>query len=146
MECNRDGNMEIVWLMWMCKRKVGLQVVEIANWISEHHSQNPRINSSSVIGFRTAVEDPSWKLTHTIPSSCCPLPLSAGRPSLESGRVASMILPKKSRFTFGALAFFPSPWKGRASISRAESSSPPPARYRACRASAFWRMVYFWYS
>jgi len=109
------------------------------------HSQNPLINSSSVIGFLTAVDDPSWKLTHTMPSSCCPLPLSTGRPSLDSGRVSSITLPKKSRFTFGAFAFFPSSIKGGASMSLARSSAPP-ARYLACRASAFWRMVYFWYS
>lgn len=109
------------------------------------HPQNPLISSSSVIGFLTAVDDPSWKLTHTMPSSCCPLCLVVRCPSLEPGRVSSMILPKKSRFAVGAFAFLPSSTAAGNSESIPESMAPP-ARYRACRASAFWRRVYFWYS
>jgi len=145
----RKGGKETLRGIDRCERTRGMclpvSVTVTVKELSERrcrHSQNPLINSSSVIGFLTAVDDPSWKLTHTMPSSCCPLPLSAGRPSLDSGRVSSIILPKKSRFTFGAFAFFPSSTAAGDSSSKPESMAPP-ARYLACRASAFWRSRYF---
>ena len=60
--------------------------------------QNPLINSSNVMDFLTAFDEPSWKLTHTIPSCCCTFSVFLPTPSLDVGLGSTMTLPKKSRF------------------------------------------------
>lgn len=121
-------------------------------WIpkeSFHHK--PLINSSSVMGFRTAFENPSWKLTQ-ISRSCC-FERDANLPvDCCCVEEFSMILPKKSRFGtmgFEVLASSTEPWVFAFTVTGSEFWShgrPPPAVYLAWRISALCRAMYFWYS
>lgn len=100
------------------------------------------------MGFRTAFEKPSWKLTQISRSflECCPRGLTtpAAAPSLDDPTMR----PKKSRFA--AMGFDASSGPELAGfefvVGPESSSGPPPARYLAWRRSALWRRMYFWYS